>query len=283
MNPTVPMKTSILKVPGASLYYEARGSGPVLLMMPGGPADAGAFRRIAGYLDSYYTVVTYDPRGLSHSKLDAPVQDERIVEIFADDAHRLLTATTAGPAFVFASSGGAVIALELVARHPEQVRTLVSHEPPAPALLPDTARERAAMEEIVQTYRTAGIGPAMQKFMAQTRIRSGPPPAPEGEPTPEMREAMAQMQRNIDFWLGHYFRAIGAYEPDFDALKAGSSRIVAAVGDESRGELAHQGGLGLAERLGTQAVVFPGAHGGFESHSAEFAARLREVLEGGQE
>ncbi len=279
MNPTVPMTKQRLGVPGASLYYEVRGSGPVLLMIPGGPADAGAFRRIADELASHYTVVTYDPRGLSHSTLEAPVQDERIVEIFADDAHRLLTATTTEPAFVFASSGGAVIGLELAARHPEQVRTLVSHEPPAPALLPDTARERAAMEEIYQTYRAAGIGPAMQKFMVQTRIRSGPPPAPPGEPTPEMREAMAQMQQNMDFWLGHYFRSIAAYEPDFGALKAGSSRIVPAVGDESRGELAYEGGLGLAKQLGTAAVVFPGAHGGFESHAAEFAARLREVLE----
>ena len=127
MNRTVPTKTDSLTVPGARIYYEVRGSGPVLLMMPGGPADASAFRRIAGHLDSDYTVVTYDPRGLSHSTLEAPVQDERIVEIFADDAHRLLTATASAPAFVFASSGGAVIGLELAALHPEQVRTLVSH------------------------------------------------------------------------------------------------------------------------------------------------------------
>jgi pimeloyl-ACP methyl ester carboxylesterase len=278
MEKTVPVKTSLLKVPGASIYYEVRGSGPVLLMMPGGPADAGAFRRVAGYLESDYTVVTYDPRGLSHSTLDAPVNDERMVQIFADDVHRLLTATAKEPAFVFGSSGGAVIALELVARHPDQVRTLVSHEPPAPALQADPARERAAMGEIVETFRSAGIGPAMQKFMVQTRIRSGPPPPPPGEPTPEMREAMAQFQRNMEFWLGHYFMAIANYEPDFDALKAGSSRIVPAVGDESRGELANEGGLGLAKRLGTEAVVFPGAHGGFESHAPEFAIKLREVL-----
>jgi pimeloyl-ACP methyl ester carboxylesterase len=267
-------------VPGATLYYEVRGSGPVLLMMPGGPADAGNFRLIAEQLAPDFTVVTYDPRGLSHSTLDAPVRDERVVEIFADDVHRLLTATAKEPAFVFASSGGAVIGLELAARHPEQVRTLVSHEPPAAALLPDPARERAAMDEIVQTYRTAGIGPAMQKFMVQTRIRGGGPPPPQGEPTPEEREAMAQRKRNMDFWLGHYFLAIGAYEPDFAVLKAGSARIVPAVGDKSRGQLAHEGGLRLAERLGKQAVVFPGAHGGFESDAAEFAVKLREVLPG---
>ena len=280
MDKTVPMKTERLKVPGATIYYEVRGSGPVLLMMPGGPADAGAFRRIAGHLDSDYTVVTYDPRGLSHSTLDAPIQDEQIVQISADDAHRLLAETGKEPAFVFASSGGAVIALELAARHPEQIRALVAHEPPTPALQPDPARERAAGAEIVQTFRTAGIGPAMQKFMAQTRIRSGPPPPPPGEPTPEMREGMARMQRNMEFWLGHSFMAIADYEPDFGALKGSRVRIVPGVGDESRGELAHEGGLRLAERLGTQAVVFPGAHGGFESHAPEFAGKLREVLKG---
>ena len=217
-----------LRVPGASLYYEVRGSGPVLLMMPGGPADAGAFRRIAEPLESHYTVVTYDPRGLSHSTLDGPLQDDRIVEIFADDVHRLLTAAAKEGADVFASSGGAVIGLELAVRHPGQVRTLVAHEPPAPALMADPARERAAMAEIVETFRTAGIGPAMRKFMVQTRIRGG---------------------------------------------------IVPAVGDASRGELAHEGGLRLAARLGTEAVVFPGAHGGFESHAGRFAVKLREVLQ----
>ena len=280
MSTPATVKTETLKVPGASLYYEVRGSGPVLLMMPGGPADAGAFRRIAGYLESDYTVVTYDPRGISHSTLDAPVNDERIVQIFADDAHRLLSATSNEPAFVFASSGGATIALELAARHPEQIRTLVAHEPPSPVLLSDPVRARADMEDIVQTYRSAGIGPTMQKFMAQTRIRQSPPPPPPGEPTPEMREGMAQMQRNMDFWFRHYFKAIGDYEPDFDALKSGSTRIIAGVGKESQGELANEGGLGLANRLGTEAVVFPGAHGGFDTNAPEFAVKLREVLAG---
>ena len=282
MQATAPIKTDYLKVPGASIYYEVRGAGPVLLMMPGGPADAGAFRNIAGQLASNYTVVTYDPRGLSHSRLEGDLQDDRIVQIFADDVHRLLEAMSKDPAYVFASSGGATISLELVTRHPEQVRTLIAHEPPSPALLPDPAGARAEMADIVETYRTAGIGPTMQKFMAHTRIRQAPPPPPAGEPTPEMREGMAQMQRNMDFWFRHYFQAIADYDPDFDALKSGSTRIVPGVGEESRGQLAHEGGLGLAKRLGTEAVVFPGAHGGFDTTAAEFAVRLREVLGDGR-
>jgi pimeloyl-ACP methyl ester carboxylesterase len=269
-------KVETLKVPGADLYYEVRGSGPVLLMMPGGPADATAFRSISGQLASHYTVVTYDPRGLSRSKLESPLEEERIVEVFADDVHRLLAAVTKEKADVFASSGGAVIALELAARHPERLKTVVSHEPPSPTLLPDTAHVRAVMEEISATYRTAGLMPAVQIF--SDLIRSGPPPAPEGEPTPEMREDMARMQGNMDLFFGPYMLAIARYEPDFAALTASSCRIVAAVGDESRGELAHDGGLGLARRLGSQAEVFPGNHGGFGSHAAEFAIKLQEVL-----
>lgn len=271
-------RTDTLKVPGASLYYEVRGSGPVLLLMPGGPADAAAFRNIAGLLASDYTVVTYDPRGLSQSPLEGPLDDDRLVQIFADDVHRLLAAVTKEKAFVFASSGGAVVSLELAARHPEQISTLVAHETPSPAVLPDKARRLADMKDVVDTYRAEGIGPAMQKFMVQAGIRGGGPPPPQGEPTAEMLQAMAQMQRNMDFWLGHSFQAVAAYEPDFEALKKSSVRIVSAVGDQSRGQLPHEGGLGLAKRLGTEAVVFPGAHGGFDSHSAEFAEQLKAVL-----
>lgn len=275
---TQPMDTKIetLKVPGATLYYEVRGSGPVLLMMPGGPADATAFRTIAGNLAPNFTVVTYDPRGLSRSNLDSPLDEERIVEVFADDVHRLLATVTTEKADVFASSGGAVIALELATRHPEQLNTVVSHEPPSPTLQPDPARVRATMEEVTVAYRTQGFMPAVQIF--SDLIGGGPPPAPEGEPTAEMREDMARMQGNMDLFFGPYMLAMARYEPDYPALRTASCRIVAAVGDKSRGELAHDGGLGLAERLGTEAVVFPGDHGGFQSHPAEFATRLREVL-----
>ncbi len=277
MSPSMATKIGTLKVPGANLYYEARGSGRVLLMMPGGPADASSFRSIAGHLAPQYTVVTYDPRGLSRSKLEGPLDEARIVEVFADDVHRLLAAVTNEKADVFASSGGAVIALELAARHPEQLNTVVSHEPPSPTLLPDSARVRGVMEEIAATYRSAGIGPAVQIFSDLTR--SGPPPAQEGQPTPEMLEDMGRMMGNMDLFFGPYVLAIACYEPDYGALKAASCRIVAAVGDESHGELAHDGGLGLAKRLGTQAVMFPGDHTGFQSRAAEFAVKLREVLE----
>lgn len=268
-----------LEVPGARIHYEVRGSGPVLLCIPGGPAAAGAFEKLAGELAPYYTVVTYDPRGLSRSPLTDPFDDERAIEINADDAHRLIAAVSDRKAYVLASSGGAVISLELARCHSEQIATLVAHEIPCAVVMPDPARARVEFIDITDTYKAAGLGAAFPKFMAQTRIQGGPPPAPQGEPTPEQREAMALMQKNMDFWFGHTMRAIGLYEPDFTALKNCSCRIVSGVGDESRGEYAHDGGLGLARMLGSEPVEFPGAHGGFESDAPRFAKKLRELFE----
>jgi pimeloyl-ACP methyl ester carboxylesterase len=202
-----------------------------------------------------------------------------MVEIFADDVHRLLAALGDGKACVFASSGGAVIALELLNTHPEQLDTVVLHEPPSPALLPDPPRIRAAFEDVCDTNASAGLWPSAQKFMKLVGIEGGPPPAAEGEPDAEAREAMERMQRNMDFFFGRYIRNIGRYVPDLEALKECPCRILPAVGAESGGQLAHDGGVGLAARLGVKPCVFPGDHGGFDGRSEEFATRLLQVLE----
>lgn len=279
--PATTMTSRTLEVPGGSIYYEVRGEGPVLCLMPGGPADATTFRRMEDRLAAAYTVVTYDPRGLSHSSDFDPADDGRMVEIFADDVHRLLDAVGAGKASILGSSGGAVIALELAIRHPEQLDTVVSHEPPSPVFLPDTDRVRAAMESVCDAYASGGIGAAMAIFGPLAGIQGGPPPEPEGgEPSPDVMQAMALMQRNMEFFFSRYVRNLARYTPDVAALRATSCRVVAAVGADSKGQLAHNGGLGLADALGTPAAVFPGEHGGFDSHPAEFADKLCEVLRG---
>jgi pimeloyl-ACP methyl ester carboxylesterase len=282
MATTSATRSETMQVPGGQVYYEVRGSGPVLLMMPGGPADAATFRKIEDALASRFTVVTYDPRGISHSSPFDSRDDARMVEIFADDAHRLLDEVGGGGrCCVLASSGGAVIALELALRHSDQLDTVVIHEPPAPVLLPDTQGVRAGMEDICDTYDTQGLWPAMGKFMTMVGIHDAPPP-PEGEPTAEAQQAMALMQKNMEFFFGRYIRNIARYTPDLAALEDCPCRIVPAVGVDSAGQLAHEGGLGLARALGVQATVFPGDHGGFDGRPAEFAAKLLEVLEGGR-
>src|SRR6201995_676514 len=161
-------KTYTLDVPGAVLTYDVRANEastePVLLII-GSPMGARGFTTLAGHFEDR-TVVTYDPRGAERSSQ----RDDRTAEIspdeHADDLHRLIGTLGTGPVDILASSGGAVNALALVAKHPEQVRTLVAHEPPAIREAPDSGPALAVNEDIRQTYLRSGFGPAMAKFIA---------------------------------------------------------------------------------------------------------------------
>ena len=147
--------TDYLTVPGARLYYEVSGSGPVLLFIPGGTADAAGFAPLARFLEDTYTVVRYDPRGISHSRLEGLGEDVP-VEVHADDAQQLLEAISDQPAFVLGHSGGAVIGLALVERHPELVQTYVAHEPPLIELLPEGDERRNDGQKLYDTYQQGG-------------------------------------------------------------------------------------------------------------------------------
>jgi pimeloyl-ACP methyl ester carboxylesterase len=168
-----------------SLYYERRGTGPLLPMI-GSPMDSTGFAGLAGTHAGDYTVVTYDPRGIGNSSRADTTQDVTPEEQ-ADDVHRLLSALGGEPAHVFGSSGGAVVGLALVTARPAQVRTLVAHEPPVIELLPDSAQVRAQIEDIYGTYRADGAEKAMRKFMAHAGLGNAsgqPADAPRWEPSP---------------------------------------------------------------------------------------------------
>jgi len=268
-----------LNVPGATLYYELEGTGPVLLMIPGGPADAGVFAALSGFLTDRYTTVAYDPRGNSRSVPDDPSKDQDM-DVHGDDAAALLAAVTSEPAYVLGSSGGAQIGLNLAARHAARVHTLVAHEPPCAELLPDAAEARAAMEEAYQTYRTQGVEAALKRFEAAIGMEGTPPEQPPGAPTPEMMEAWGRIGGNLEYFIAHGIRPISGYTPDVAALRDGSARIVVGIGETSAGQLAHRAAVALAERLGTPPVTFPGDHGGFGSRPGQFAETLHKVLTG---
>ncbi len=282
-------KTYTLTVPGAVLTYDVRlGSGGDVLLLVGSPMGAAGFGTLAGYFPDR-TVVTYDPRGVERSRRTDGARESTPDE-HADDLHRLIAELDADPIDVFASSGGAVNALVLVARHPEQVRTLVAHEPPAATALPDREAALAASRDIKETYDRDGLGPAMAKFIALVG-HQGPVPedwAQSPAPDPSMFGLPSEDDGSRDDpMVGQNMISCTHYEHDFDALRRASTRIVLAAGVDSAGELAHRGALAVAERLGTTPVVFPSNHGGFlggeygqTGEPEAFAATLRRVLEG---
>jgi pimeloyl-ACP methyl ester carboxylesterase len=277
------VETRTLKVPGASLYYEIRGSGPVLLCITGGPTDAGMFSDLAGRLADAFTVVSYDQRGHSRSTLDGAPEDIPVA-LHAAVAVAILSAMGSEPASAYGNSGGATIGLELVTRHPDLVDTLVAHEPPLMELLPDAALWRSGFEDITKAYEAEGVFAAMGKFGAMVE-EGGPKYSEEMQqsqepPTPEAQEMMSRMTGNFDLFIAHEIRLIGAYVPDFEALRAASTRIVSAAGEMSGEQAARRAAIALAERLGIAETYLPGAHGGWGSDPQEFADRLRAVLQG---
>jgi pimeloyl-ACP methyl ester carboxylesterase len=273
----VGVRASTLDLPGAKLYYEAQGTGPALLTIPGGPADAGIFAAVAEHLADRFTVVRYDPRGNSRSALVDP-EEEQEMDRHGDDAARLLAVFGHEPAYVLGSSGGAQIGLNLAARHPERVKVLVAHEPPCIQLLPNAEENRAFTDEIYETYQRSGAGAAMQRFMAVTGLGAGRKPENAVPPPAELRESYGRMQANFDYFFAHGFRPLSLFVPDVAALKSGKPRIVIGVGESSEGQIAHRTALALAERLGISPVVFPGGHGGYHDLPAEFAEKLVAVL-----
>jgi pimeloyl-ACP methyl ester carboxylesterase len=248
-------KTHTLDVPGAVLHYDVRSNEsstePVLLLI-GSPMGADGFATLAGHFTDR-TVVTCDPRAAGRSqRTDGAC--ETTPDEHADDLHRLIAALDAGPVDIFASSGGAVNALALVARHPEQVKTLAAHEPPASQVLLDREPVLAASTDIHETYQDSGFGPAMAKFIALVS-HEGPVPAgfadrPAPDPASFGLPAEDDGSRN-DPLVGQNMISCSHYQHDFDAIRSAPTRVVIGVGAESGQLLAGRAAGAVAERLGT--------------------------------
>jgi pimeloyl-ACP methyl ester carboxylesterase len=285
-------QTHTLAVPGADLVYDVRGplppaGGLPALLMIGQPMTADGFGALATYFTDR-TVVTYDPRGLGRS-VRKDGRSDHTPQQQAADLHLLVEALGAGPVDVFASSGGAVTALDLVATHPGDVGTLVAHEPPLSAVLPDAAAADRARAGFHEAYQAKGAGAGMAAFIAMTSWQGEFTDAYFAQPAPD--PAMFGMPTTDDGTrddplLSKNSWPISDYRPDVDALTAAPTRIVIAVGEESAGTYTARTAVGVAALLGQEATVFPSHHGGFlggefgyAGKPEEFAAKLRAVLE----
>jgi pimeloyl-ACP methyl ester carboxylesterase len=258
-------------------------------MLIGSPMAASGFDQLASYFTDR-TVVTYDPRGTERSK-KTDGNTESTPEQHAEDIHAVIEAVGGGPLDLFASSGGAVNALALVAKYPNDVRALVAHEPPDAAVLPDRTEALAAVRAMSETYQRGGRGPGMAHFIALTSLK-GPVPADFADrPAPD--PAMFGMSSEDDgarddALLAQNIFTCTNFEPDFEALEAAKTRLVIAAGAASEDQMAYRCATAIAERLGTKLVIFPGGHGGFNKSEWDpsgdpegFAAKLREVLAAG--
>ena len=287
------MKTHKLETAEADIVYDVHGPLPSAdgrppLFMIGQPMDASGFTTLASYFPDR-TVITYDPRGLGRSiRKDGRVDNSPTVQ--AEDVHAVIGALGAGPVEMFASSGGAVTALALVARYPNDVTTLVAHEPPLISVLPDAKAAEKARAAFRDAYEANGWGAGMAAFIAMTSWRGEFTDEFFAHPAPDPAQFGMSAEddgRRDDPLLSDRSWPVSSYRPDFDSLAAAPARIVIAVGEESKGTFTGRTSEATAELMGQQPTVFPSHHGGFiggESGYAgqpeAFARRLREVLNG---
>lgn len=263
----------VLEVPGARLHYESVGSGPPLVLVPGGNGTADIFVGIAQRLAELYRVIAYDRRGFGRSGLDGDQDYEHRLETDADDVRRVIEQVAGAPAAVFGPSSGAIVVLQALTRHPIALKKVVAYEPPAMKQLPDGQAWLEFFAEVYDTYAKSGIRPALEIFNRKTfavedqqffaRLRDSSDPA---------------VRANVVYWFEHELRQYTRAEFDLDALRTHSDRIAVAAGRISRGHPLHDVCTVLAERLGRQLTELPGGHTGYATHAPEFASALVDVM-----
>lgn len=287
------MKTHTLKTVGADLVYDVRGPLPATdgrppLFMIGQPMDATGFAALAARFPER-TVVTYDPRGLGRSTREDGRVDHT-PQTQADDVHAVIEALGGGPVEMFASSGGAITALAVVAKYPADVTTLVAHEPPLITLTPDGPAAERARAGVRDAYEKRGWGAGMAAFVAMTSWEGEFTDAyfaqPEADPAAFGIPTADDGSRD-DPLLSDRSWAVSGYRPDAEAIAAAPTRVVIAVGEESENVQTGRTSVATAELLGQRVSVFPSHHGGFcdgefgyPGKPDEFAQRLRQVLDG---
>ncbi len=290
-------KTETLHLADVDLVYDVHGPIPTtdgrpVLFMIGQPMQADGFADLAGQFPDR-TVVTYDPRGLGRSSVRRDGRDDQTPQDQADDLHALSQHLGHGAKVdVFGSSGGAVAGLTWVERHPDDIATLVAHEPPSTWALPhDAEAADRAFQVVRSTYQEKGFGAGMAQFMVLSMWQgeftddyfAQPPadPAMFGMPTDDdgTRDDMLLSERAL---------TVTRYAYDVDAINASPARVVIGVGEETGAALPARTARAVADLLGSEPVIFPSHHGGFvgggpdnpyAGKPEEFAVVLRKVLD----
>lgn len=286
------MTTHTLSTDEVELVYDVHGPLPPtgahrLLLLVGHPMDATGFRALEAQFPDR-TVVTYDPRGLGRS-VRKDGRTDHDPEIQAGDLHRLIAELGAGPVDLFGSSGGAVTGLALATAHPEDVHTLVAHEPPLVSAVSDIDAADRARTAVRDVYQEKGFNAGMAAFIAMTSwqgeytdayFEQAPPdPAAFGMSNDDDGKRDDPLVSDLSW-------AVSDYRINAEALTGSQPRVLVAVGEESARVFTGRTAEGAAAALGQRATVFPSHHTGFTDDEfgyagqpEAFATRLRDVLD----
>ena len=112
---------SYANVNGVNLYYEVHGSGPTIILTPGGRVDREGLRPLAALLSLHCRIILHDRRncGRSDVVIGGDLSEQHL---WAEEMAGLLTHIGAEPAYAAGGSAGSRTSLTLAVRHPEVVK-----------------------------------------------------------------------------------------------------------------------------------------------------------------
>lgn len=266
-----------LHIPGVDLHFETAGSGPLLLLITGADGRGTVWKPLAQELSAEYRVVYYDRRGFSDSVITGAQDYSERISTDADDAANLIAHLSPNVgATVVGNSSGAIVALNLLLKHPDRVLKLVCHEPPAFGALPpqQQAVGEGMVNHIYDVYAKSGPIAAMEAFTRGLAVNT------EGA---LMRSLMHpshshEIRANTQFWFQFELRQYPVSKIDLDRLITLKEKFVPAAGIESGNDVGVAPIAAIAQATGKDILRLPGGHLGFMSDPKPWALTLLQSI-----
>ena len=107
------------------IVYRRQGQGPLMVICPGNTASSICHQADIAYFAQNFTVAALDYLGTGQSDR-LPVFGDDWFEDCADQVAALIEHLDLGAAVLLGTSGGAVVALQAAARHPDVVRGVIA-------------------------------------------------------------------------------------------------------------------------------------------------------------
>jgi pimeloyl-ACP methyl ester carboxylesterase len=278
---SIDVQTGRVSTEGDDLYYEIRGQGKAVLLIPGAGGDADRYTRVAEILADEYKVITYDRRANSRSTMNEPQNFE--ISQQSRDIVAVLRATGETSAFMFGNSSGAVIALDVAKTQPQAVRAVIAHEPPLTRVHPQRKKWQHFYASVYLTAYRFGSTLAVLRFLFGTglpvrqmiKASAVGRKKTEGDQAPRIDPKTA-----TDVLMKHELLPVVNYLPDVGTIRKNGVRMYMAAGIQSLEKKRWYAETAqiLAEQIGCEMVEFPGHHGSFLDQPDEWTVTLRSVL-----
>ncbi len=275
------IQSGLVATEGDELYYEVRGAGKPLLLIPPAGGDGWQYSFVADILSDEYRVITYDRRANGRSSMNAPQNFE--ISQQSRDAVAVLHAAGERSAFVLGNSSGAVIALDMAKTQPGALKAAIIHEAPLPRLLPEARKWQRFFAGVYAMAFRMGPSWAALRFMLGTQLPFRAlikATGPVNGHRKHSREPYLSDRAASEVLVKLELLPVTNYLPGVEKIKQNGVRMVIAVGEwgVKRNTWYVRANQLLAQQLDCELVIFPGHHGSFMDMPFEWAAALREVL-----